>query len=108
MGRSSITVEAEADKTNEDATDDSKSATALNHNRQNRSISLSDNEDNDNVVSTIVDKSRQGTFAFDPMGPDNLKDLDLEVNTENQILYQEVEEQTSATAFNGSNEETKK
>lgn len=93
MGRSSITVEAEADKTNEDG--ESKSASSALNNRRNRSISLSDNENEgeEGPSSAIVDKSRQGTFAFDPMGPDNLHDLDHEVSTENQILYQEVEEQ---------------
>ena len=85
MGRSSITVEAEADKAN-DYVEESKSAIALN-NRRDRTISLSDNEGDEDRDEAIVDKSRQGEFAFDPMGPENLNDLE----SEPQILYQEVE-----------------
>ena len=87
MGRSSITVEAEADKAANEYVEESKSAIALN-NRRDRTISLSDsNEGDEDRDEAIVDKSRQGEFAFDPMGPENLNDLE----SEPQILYQEVE-----------------
>ena len=45
-------------------------------NDQNRTISLSDNEEEE--ARDVVQSNRRGEFAFDPLGPENLNELDCE------------------------------